>query len=122
MKILFQTEAQGIGGMAYKKTQKYFDFAIEIRALFIWIWSRVPETWVTFSLFLCKIQPAVYFTIAKRYRGARQLGWASWVASAGRVTPASATPFVQRNTFGLSINQDNSRRGECQVLLSSVRI
>ena len=44
MKILFQTEAQGIGGMAYKKTQKYFDFAIEIRALFIWIWSRVPET------------------------------------------------------------------------------
>ena len=60
---------------------------------------RVTLAGITFSLFLCKMQPAVYFTIAKRYRGAKQLGWASWVASAGRVTPASATPFVQRNAL-----------------------
>ena len=59
---------------------------------------RITLAGITFSLFLCKMQPAVYFTIAKRYRGAKQLGWASWVASAGRVT-ASATPFVQRNAL-----------------------
>ena len=49
---------------------------------------------VTFSLFLSKIQPAVYIRIANSSRGARQLGWASCLTSAGRVTLASGTTFL----------------------------
>ena len=44
---------------------------------------------VTFSLFLSKIQPAVYIRIANSSWGTRQLGWASCLTSAGRVTLAS---------------------------------
>ena len=50
---------------------------------------------VTFSLFLCKIQQP--FTLgsltANLSRGLRQLGWASCLALAGRVTLASGTIF-----------------------------
>ena len=49
---------------------------------------------VTFSLFLSKLQPTVYIRIANSSRGARQLGWASWLTSAGRVTLASGTTFL----------------------------
>ena len=71
------------------------------------IWSRVPETTlpratlaeVTFSLFLSKIQPAVYIRIANSSRGARQLGWASCLTSAGRVTLASGTTFLHINAL-----------------------
>ena len=52
---------------------------------------------VTFSLFLSKIQPAVYIRIANSSRGARQLGWASCLTSAGRVTLASGTTFLHIN-------------------------
>ena len=54
---------------------------------------------VTFSLFLSKIQPAVYIRIANSSRGARQLGWASCLTSAGRVTLASGTTFVHINAL-----------------------
>ena len=54
---------------------------------------------VTFSLFLFKIQPAVYIRIANSSRGARQLGWASCLTSAGRVTLASGTTFLHVNAL-----------------------
>ena len=54
---------------------------------------------VTFSLFLSKIQPAVYIRIANSSRGARQLGWASCLTSAGRVTLASGTTFLHINAL-----------------------
>ena len=54
---------------------------------------------VTFSLFLSKIQPAVYIRIANSSRGARQLGWASCLTSAGRVTLASGTKFLHINAL-----------------------
>ena len=54
---------------------------------------------VTFSLFLSKIQPAVYIRIANSSRGARQLGWASCLTSAGRVTLASETTFLHINAL-----------------------
>ena len=54
---------------------------------------------VTFSLFLSKIQPAVYIRIASSSRGARQLGWASCLTSAGRVTLASGTTFLHINAL-----------------------
>ena len=54
---------------------------------------------VTFSLFLSKIQPAVYIRIANSSRGARQLGWASCLTSAGRVTLASGTTFLDINAL-----------------------
>ena len=53
----------------------------------------------TFSLFLSKIQPAVYIRIANSSRGARQLGWASCLTSAGRVTLASGTTFLHINAL-----------------------
>ena len=71
---------------------------------------------VTFSLFLSKLQPTVYIRIANSSRGARQLGWASCLTSAGRVPLASGTTFLHINGFG-SPNRDNSRRGECHVML-----
>ena len=54
---------------------------------------------VTFSLFLSKIQPAVYIRIDNSSRGARQLGWASCLTSAGRVTLASGTTFLHINAL-----------------------
>ena len=54
---------------------------------------------VTFSLFLSKIEPAVYIRIANSSRGARQLGWASCLTSAGRVTLASGTTFLHINAL-----------------------
>ena len=54
---------------------------------------------VTFSLFLSKIQPAVYIRIANSSRGARQLGWASCLTSAGRVTLACGTTFLHINAL-----------------------
>ena len=54
---------------------------------------------LTFSLFLSKIQPAVYIRIANSSRGARQLGWASCLTSAVRVTLASGTTFLHINAL-----------------------
>ena len=55
---------------------------------------------VTFSLFHSRIQPAVYIRIrANSPRGARQLGWASCLTSAGRVTLASGTAFLHINAL-----------------------
>ena len=60
---------------------------------------RATPAEVTFSLFLSKIQPAVYIRIANSSRGARQLGWASCLTSAGRVTLASGTTFLHLNAL-----------------------
>ena len=46
------------------------------------------------SLFLFKIQPTVYIRNTNSSRGARQLEWASCLTSAGRVTLASETTFL----------------------------
>ena len=54
---------------------------------------------VTFSLFLSKIQSDVYIRIANLSRGARQLGLASCLTSAGRVTLASGTTFLHINAL-----------------------
>ena len=71
------------------------------------IWSRVPETTlprvtlaeVTFSLFLSKLQPTVYIRNANSSRGARQLGRATCLTSASRVTLASGTTFLDKNAW-----------------------
>jgi len=60
---------------------------------------RVTLAEVNFSLFLCKIQPTVYIRIVNPSRGPRQLGWASCLASAGKVTPASETTFLHINAL-----------------------
>ena len=60
---------------------------------------RVTLAEVTFSLFLSKIQPTVYIRNANSSRGARQLGWASCLTSAGRVTLASGTTFLHINAL-----------------------
>ena len=60
---------------------------------------RVTLAEVTFSLFLFKLQPTVYIRNANSSRGARQLGWASCLTSAGRVTLASATTFLHINAL-----------------------
>ena len=52
-----------------------------------------------FSLFLSKLQPTVYIRNANSSRGARQLGWASCLTSAGRVTLASGTTFLHINAL-----------------------
>ena len=54
---------------------------------------------VTFSSFLSKIQPAVYIRTSNSSRGARQLGWASCLTSAGRITLASGTTFLHINAL-----------------------
>ena len=54
---------------------------------------------VTFSLFLSKIQPTVYIRIANSSRGARQLGRASCLTSAGRVALASGAIFLHINAL-----------------------
>ena len=54
---------------------------------------------VTFTLFLSKVQPTVYIKIVNSSRGARQLGWASCLTSAGRVTLASGTTFLHVNAL-----------------------
>ena len=60
---------------------------------------RVTLTEVTFiSLCLRKIQQTVYIRIANTSRGARHLGWESCLVSAGRVTLASGTTFLQINS------------------------
>ena len=60
---------------------------------------RVTLVEVTFSLFLCKIEPTVYIRIVNPSRRTGQPGWASCLASAGRVLQASGTTFLQINTF-----------------------
>ena len=60
---------------------------------------RVTLAKVTFSLFLCKIQPVVYMRIVNPSRGARQLVWTSCFASIGRVPLASGTTFLQINAL-----------------------
>ena len=60
---------------------------------------RVTLAEVTFSLFLSKIQPTVYIKNANSPRGARQLGWASCLSSAGKITLASGTTFLHINAL-----------------------
>ena len=60
---------------------------------------KVTLAEVKFSLFLFKIQPTVYIRNANSSRGARQLGWASCLTSAGRVTLASGTTFLHINAL-----------------------
>ena len=54
---------------------------------------------LTFHLFLWKIQLTVYMRTRTRLGGARQLGWASCLASAGRVTLSGGTTFSHVNTL-----------------------
>ena len=54
---------------------------------------------LTFTLFLSKIQPAVYIRIVNPSRAARELGWTSCLTSAGRVTVASGTTFLNINAL-----------------------
>ena len=54
---------------------------------------------LTFHLFLWKIQLTVYMRTRTRLGGARQLGWASCLASAGRVTLSGGTTFSHINTL-----------------------
>ena len=61
--------------------------------------SRATLAEVTFSLFLSKLQPTVYIRISNSSRGARQLGWASCLTSAGRVTLASGPTFLHINAL-----------------------
>ena len=61
--------------------------------------SQVTLAEVIFHLFLCKIRPTVYKKIANPSRGARQLEWASCLASAGRVTLTGGTTFLHLNTL-----------------------
>ena len=61
--------------------------------------SRATLAEVTFSLFLSKLQPTVDIRISNSSRGARQLGWASCLTSAGRVTLASGTTFLHINAL-----------------------
>ena len=70
---------------------------------------RVILAELTFHLFLWKIQPTVYMRIANSSRGARQLGWASCLASARRVTLAGGATFQLRKHFG-SPTRDQSQR------------
>ena len=60
---------------------------------------RATLTEVTFSLFLFKLQPTVYIRNANSSRGARQLGWVSYLTSTGRVTLASGTTFLHINAL-----------------------
>ena len=46
-----------------------------------------------------KLQPTVYIKNANSCRGARQLGWASCLTSAGRVNLASGTTFLDVNAL-----------------------
>ena len=62
---------------------------------------RVTLAEVTFSLFLSKLQASVYIRDANSSRGARQLGCASCLTAAGRVTLASGTTFVHINALAL---------------------
>ena len=67
---------------------------------------------VTFSLLLSKLQPTVYIRIANSSRGARQLGLASCLTSPGN--PGKRDNF---STYKRFPNRDNSRGGECHVML-----
>ena len=65
---------------------------------------------VTLSLFLSKIQPAVYIRITNSSRVARELGWTSCLTSAGRV---NRTTFLHINALarltGTALNPDSNR-------------
>ena len=61
--------------------------------------TRVTLAEATSSLFLSKLQPTVYIRNVNSSRGARQLGWASCLTSAGRVTLASGTTFLHINAL-----------------------
>ena len=54
---------------------------------------------LTFHLFLWKIQLTVYMRTRTRLGGARQLGWASCLVSAGRVTLSGGTTFSHIDTL-----------------------
>ena len=60
---------------------------------------RVTLAEVTFNFFLSKLQPTVYIRNVNSSRGATQLGWASCLTSAGRVTLASGTTFLHINAL-----------------------
>ena len=60
---------------------------------------RVTLAVVTFTLFLSKLQPTFYIKNANSSRGARQLGWASCLTSAGRVILASGTTLLHINAL-----------------------
>lgn len=61
-------------------------------------YPRVTLVEVTFSLFLCNIQPTAYIRVTNLSWGVR-LGWASCLASVGGVTPASGTTFLHINAL-----------------------
>ena len=77
----------------------------QFKAPFMWFGyprqpsPRVTLAEVTFNLFLSKLQPTVYIKSANSSRGARQLGWASCLTLAGRVTLASRTTFLDINAL-----------------------
>ena len=75
---------------------------------------RVTLSEQTFHSNLWKIPPAVYMILPVLSRGARKLGWASCLISAGRVTLAGGKTFSYINDFG-SATRDNSRRTKCHV-------
>ena len=70
---------------------------------------------VTFSLFLSKIQPAVYIRIANSSRGeTTRVGELSHLGRQGN--PGKRDNFSTYKRFG-SPDRDISRRGECHVML-----
>ena len=70
-----------------------------------------PLAEVTFSLFLCKIQPAVYIRIANPSRGRHDSGVRGRkVCRKGN--PGKRDNFSWNKRFGLP-NRVNSSRGEC---------
>ena len=60
---------------------------------------RVTLAEVTFSLFLCRIQPTFYIRIANPSLGARQLGWESCLASVDRLSLANGATFLHINAL-----------------------
>ena len=63
--------------------------------------SRVTLAEVTFSLFLCTINQPIYMyiRIVNPSRGARQLGWASCLTLAGRITLVGGRTFLHINAL-----------------------
>ena len=80
-------------------------FETTLKALFIW--SRVPVTTLppsypgraNFSLISLKNSTNCLHENANSSRGARQLGWAGCLVSAGRVTLSGGTTFSHINTL-----------------------
>ena len=91
----------GVGGMFKLR----FDWYISIRLHLYGLGyrgnppPRVTLAEETFSLFLSKLQPTVYFRNVTSSREKRPLGWASCLTSAGRVILASGTTFLHINAL-----------------------